>query len=799
VAASSFTVNSANQITATAPPESAGTVDIAVTSSGGTSSTASADQFSFVPAPTINGLTPTGGAASGGTVVTITGSNFSGANSVKFGNVPASFTVNSATQITATAPQESAGTVDVTVSTPGGTSGTCSWDHYTFVNPPVAQNDTLSVVHDQMGSVNLSSDVSDPNGYPLTLNIVQGPSHGALAFDSDTGLYDYIPGVHFVGNDSFTFSANNGVVNSNIATVALSVINTAPTATGGSLTVEEGQVLPDIDLNQYVTDAEGDPLTISIMVPPSHGTLTQNNDGTYILASNSGFVGTDSFQIKANDGVADSNIATISINVAPYAPTSNNAYSLLHDQTLPEINFALNDSDAGGNPAYIDIVSGPANGTLSRNLDGTFNLAPDAHSYGNDSITIVADIPNVNGPWQPMTIGINVTDNAPVAVDTYIPIEAYQGVYSDIAFLADVTDADGDPLSFDIVSGPEHGSLVLNSSTALYDYTATAGYLGRDSIAVRYYDGAEYSQIVDIDILVYDDSTNFANASYLQGFGDLTGAAFNGLPSPTGIHQGNLDDCWFVAAEAGLANGVPASFQAGLGAYGTPIIADRGPVAGGAENYLVTFPGQTPVSINYTPGQTYTDPTDATNQMSFSTNVGNGDWSAILEQAYAGLMAPSSATWPEAIKQFLDRPSVGAVAIRALTGNEAHERSFRLSWNSTTASLLSRLDNGFIITASAQYPKGSNNNHGLVEGGHCYTVLNYNSTTQMVHLRNPWGYNKPWSEWERTPYALKGWAAIRHPALGTPIPGTNLGSADFWLPLADFCSWFSGMDYEYEA
>ncbi|WP_111619789.1 IPT/TIG domain-containing protein [Paenibacillus pabuli] len=136
-AATSYTVNSATQITATAPAGSAGTVDVTVTTPGGTSTTSAADQYTYIAAPTITSVSPTWGPTSGGTTVTLTGTNLTDATAVKFGATEAtSYTVNSATQITATAPAGSAGTVDVTVTTPGGTSTTSAADQYTYIAMP---------------------------------------------------------------------------------------------------------------------------------------------------------------------------------------------------------------------------------------------------------------------------------------------------------------------------------------------------------------------------------------------------------------------------------------------------------------------------------------------------------------------------------------------------------------------------------------------------------------------------------------------------------------------------------------
>ena len=89
--------------------------------------------------PTVTSVVPNSGTTDGGTSVTITGFDFTGVTGVDFGSVAASsFTVDSTTQITATTPAEAAGTVDTTVTTGGGTSGTGSSDHFTFVPPAPA-------------------------------------------------------------------------------------------------------------------------------------------------------------------------------------------------------------------------------------------------------------------------------------------------------------------------------------------------------------------------------------------------------------------------------------------------------------------------------------------------------------------------------------------------------------------------------------------------------------------------------------------------------------------------------------
>ena len=134
-AAASFTVNSSTSITATSPAGS-GTVDVTVTTNGGTSQTTSADQFNYQGTPIVTNISPASGPTGGGTVVTVTGTNFASATTVKFGSTAGtSLTINSSTVITVVSPAGS-GTVDITVTTPLGTSTANSNDRFTYQNGP---------------------------------------------------------------------------------------------------------------------------------------------------------------------------------------------------------------------------------------------------------------------------------------------------------------------------------------------------------------------------------------------------------------------------------------------------------------------------------------------------------------------------------------------------------------------------------------------------------------------------------------------------------------------------------------
>ncbi|MEE4588930.1 IPT/TIG domain-containing protein, partial [Streptomyces antimycoticus] len=140
--ATTFTINSPTQITATTPPGT-GTVNVTATTPNGTSNPLPYT-YTPVPAPTLTNLNPTNGPTAGGNTITITGTNLTGTTQILFGTNPATtFTINSPTQITATAPAGPASAVNVTVTTPGGTSNPLP---YIYVAAP-----TVASVSPQFG------------------------------------------------------------------------------------------------------------------------------------------------------------------------------------------------------------------------------------------------------------------------------------------------------------------------------------------------------------------------------------------------------------------------------------------------------------------------------------------------------------------------------------------------------------------------------------------------------------------------------------------------------------------------
>src|SRR5438093_8238476 len=106
-------------------------------------------------------------------------------------------------------------------------------------------------------------------------------------------------------------------------------------------------------------------------------------NASFSYTPDANFNGSDSFTYKANDGTLDSNVATVSItvNAVNDAPVAvGNSYSVNEDNTLSVSASGVlsNDSDIDGDSLTAVLVSGPAHGSLTLNLNGSLSYTPDS-------------------------------------------------------------------------------------------------------------------------------------------------------------------------------------------------------------------------------------------------------------------------------------------------------------------------------------------------------------------------------------------------------------------------------------
>lgn len=348
-----------------------------------------------------------------------------------------------------------------------------------------------SVVAQQDVPVSITLLGSDVDGDPLTFGVQAGPSHGQLTGSSPTWLYT--PDTGYTGEDSFTFVANDGQVDSAPTAVDITVTRTnhQPTADAQALATDE-----DTPLAIVLTAADGDndPLTFAVTSGPTHGALTGDAPNlTY--TPDADYNGADSFSFVANDGLVDSTPATVTIDVAAAndAPVAT-AQSVTNAEDAP-VAITLAASDVDGDALTYTVVDGPVNGALSGDVPNlTYTPAPNYN--GPDSFSFkVSDGALESGPA--------VVDITVGAVNDQPSVES-QSVTTDedtaVAITLAGSDIDGDALAFAVASAPAHGS--LTGSAPYLTYTPSANYNGADSFTFTASDGQANSEPAAVSISV---------------------------------------------------------------------------------------------------------------------------------------------------------------------------------------------------------------------------------------------------------------------------------------------------------
>src|SRR5206468_529970 len=190
------------------------------------------------------------------------------------------------------------------------------------------------------------------------------------------GSFSYVQSANYNGSDSSTDHASDRQAAAGMTTAIITItgVNDAPVALNDSYTTAEDTTLnvavPGVLAND--TDVDGDTLSAVLVSQPTHGSLTLNSNEIGSAVRTKDYKGPDSFTYKANDGQADSGIATVTITIARVndAPVAvNDSYPTAEDTTLniAAAGVLANDSDVDGDTLSAVLVSQPTHGSLTLN------------------------------------------------------------------------------------------------------------------------------------------------------------------------------------------------------------------------------------------------------------------------------------------------------------------------------------------------------------------------------------------------------------------------------------------------
>ena len=360
--------------------------------------------------------------------------------------------------------------------------------------------------------VNGAISAIDPESDPLSYSVTGSPANGTVVLNPSTGTFVYTPNVNYNGSDSFvvTISDGNGGTTTSNVVIDVTPDNDAPTATDLSLTTDEDA---PVDGAISTSDPDGDALSYTITGNPAQGTVALNPaTGTFTYTPNMGYNGSDSFVVTISDGNGGSTTSKVTIGVNPVndAPVANadsinvteggGATTLVGGAT----SVLANDTDAELDPLTAILVSGPANGTLTLNADGTFSYLHNGSETTTDSFTYKVNDGTEDG--NVVTVNINVTpvNDAPITIADKIKVaEGGMATVLDItgatSILTNDTDEENNALTAVLVTGPAHGTLTLNAN-GTFNYTHNGSETTSDSFTYRANDGTSNGNIVTVQI-----------------------------------------------------------------------------------------------------------------------------------------------------------------------------------------------------------------------------------------------------------------------------------------------------------
>ena len=348
----------------------------------------------------------------------------------------------------------------------------------------------------------LTANDFDPDGAldNPQIEIVTAPAHGLLG--RGAGGFTYAPNLDFNGADSFVYRLKSGALWSQNATVTLQIapVNDAPVAADASFDGVEDMPL---GFKLAASDADGDALTFEIVGAPAHGAVKLSG-AAVIYTPALDYNGEDSLTFRAADGQLSSQIATITLHIAPV----NDAPRALAQSVSTPINIAkaitLAGTDVEGDALTFAVLNFPLHGKIS-GAGASLLYTPTTGYSGADSFTFRA---NDGALWStPATVTIDVMAPPPVATARSLTLLEDKTV---VVLLAGAASGGATITEWSVVDVPLHGTLSGGGNARTY--APAADYFGTDSFTFRVRDSRgnwSQSATISLQITPVNDAPSF--------------------------------------------------------------------------------------------------------------------------------------------------------------------------------------------------------------------------------------------------------------------------------------------------
>jgi VCBS repeat-containing protein len=344
---------------------------------------------------------------------------------------------------------------------------------------------------------------ADPNGDALTAVIESGPSHGSLNLNDD-GSFSYAPDTNFYGTDSFTYRANDGFLDSEVATVSITVyaVNDAPTITTAAVIDVDENNTAVIDVN--ATDVEGNEEGAGLIYSLSGGvdatrlTIDLHTGELDFIAlpdyeNPSDEDGDNIFEdiqitVTDSDGLTDVQDIAVIVHDVNEAPLAVDDVTSTDEDVAVVIDVKANDNDPDGDSMMITGASDPPNGSVAISADGTITYIPDVDFNGIDSFMYT------------LADQAGLTDTATVTVIVLSPAEQLSELVVQVQILLDD-------------SALNHGQ--ANALTTKLEHIGTALDAGQTRVALNLLAALtnQVTDLIDKEVLTTEEGQPLIDAA----------------------------------------------------------------------------------------------------------------------------------------------------------------------------------------------------------------------------------------------------------------------------------------------